>query len=181
MNKNILPENYKNTKQIINIFLATIVGFSIYFVWGLWTLFVDSIVYDKSLTSDYLAIKSILGFTQALLIHIAAGIIILIDMYFFVPIYKVFVKKEDKFNSCHFILLILIIISIPGIYFAFYAIEAYYQNGNIPYIFSKNSLHYFLGGFLKTFPVLCITMHGVIIDIFDNEANKEIYPINDNI
>ena len=35
------------------------------------------------------------------------------------------------------------------IYFAFYAIEAYYQNGDIPYIFSKNSLNYFLSVILE--------------------------------
>ena len=106
---NFNSNKYKNTTQLVNFLVITGLGCTFYFLWGIYTLYIDNLVYDKSFPEDDFIIATILGFAQALLLQMIVNLMAFSSICCLQPLYRVFIQKKDKFNSCHLSLILLLL------------------------------------------------------------------------
>ena len=165
----------KNTKNFLGFIAFAGVGCTIYFLWGIWSLYVDFLIYDKNGFNENFITLVVLGFIQAMLLQIMAVLILFCSLCCFEPIYKVVIMKKEPFNSCHGVLMILLMIPLFCLYLGYYSMEAHFQKVDIPDVFSEKSLTYLLAGFLKPLPTLSLLISVLIYDMIEQKKGHTVH------
>lgn len=172
--------NYKYTKQLLGFLFFATLGCMFYFLWGLWALYVDNIIYDKPFPNNDFVTKTILGFIQAMLLQIMTGLFLICSFCCLQPLYRVMILKKGTVNSCHGIQMLLLLIPIFCLYLGYYNMEAHFQKAESPEIFSKSSVTYLLAGFLKPLPTLSILGIGILYDEMEKKKGQTVHTDSSN-
>ena len=172
---NSKPIKYKNTKQLCEFLFISAIACVIYFLWGIYSLYIDKIVYDISIPDDNFIVKAIIAFFQSMILQVSIILVAICSICCWGPLDKVFIQNKEQANYCHGILMILLTIPIFCLYVGIYNLECYLQNVDAPEIFSNNSLTYLLAGFLKPFPAIVIQSYSLYLDEKDKKNSSKVF------
>ena len=183
MNKNVLRNSnyrFKNTKFVLNLIILFFQGLIIYTLLGIWSMYVDKIIYGENKYLDNIIIAIIIGL-GTLVTHQTLGGILIFNSYIIIEsVYKQIVKNNVRLNIIHVILTVISLGFVFCLYFVHFYMEIYFQRPDkIPELFSNESLKYFLAGFLKPMIIITMLVVAFIIDLIDK--NNKIFHIEEQI
>ena len=177
MIKNIFKNNnnkFKNTKYVMNFIVFFFQALIVYTLLGIWSMYVDKIIYGENKYLSNVGVAIILGLGTLVIHQTFGGILLFISFTIMQSVYNEIINNKVKINIFHVIFTILSLGFVFCIYFVHFYMEIYFQRPNeTPKLFSHESLKYFFAGFLKPMIIVVILFIAFIIDILEKN-NKVI-------